>query len=109
MQANATGCIPLRLMTFILICFFSYPKAMLGGSLVTTAWLFRQVADGGDGLRICSVAVIISNKQSRAADKGWSSFCVRREDNNYTKRISLLRNVTKAFGLGRILWKNDLS
>jgi hypothetical protein len=32
-----------------------------------------QVADGGDGLQIWKVAVNILNKQSRTADKGWSS------------------------------------
>jgi hypothetical protein len=30
-------------------------------------------ADGGDGLPIWRVAANILNKQSRAADKGWSS------------------------------------
>jgi hypothetical protein len=30
-----------------------------------------QVADGGDGLQIWSVAANILNKQSRTADKGW--------------------------------------
>jgi hypothetical protein len=32
-----------------------------------------QVADGGNGLQIWSVAANILNKQSRTADKGWSS------------------------------------
>jgi hypothetical protein len=32
-----------------------------------------RVADGGDGLQICKVAANILNKQSRTADKGWSS------------------------------------
>jgi hypothetical protein len=32
-----------------------------------------QVADGGDGLQIRRVAANILNKQSRTADKGWSS------------------------------------
>jgi hypothetical protein len=32
-----------------------------------------QVADGEDGLQIFRVAVHILNKQSRTADKGWSS------------------------------------
>jgi hypothetical protein len=32
-----------------------------------------QVADGGDGLQIWRVAANILNKQSRTADKGWSS------------------------------------
>jgi hypothetical protein len=39
-----------------------------------------QVADGGDGLRICRVAANILNKQSRTADKGWySSLGIGRE------------------------------
>jgi hypothetical protein len=32
-----------------------------------------RVADGGDGLQICSVSANISNKQSRTTDKVWSS------------------------------------
>jgi hypothetical protein len=32
-----------------------------------------QVADGGNSLQIWNVAVNILNKQSRTADKGWSS------------------------------------
>jgi hypothetical protein len=32
-----------------------------------------QVADGGDGLQMWRVAANILNKQSRTADKGWSS------------------------------------
>jgi hypothetical protein len=32
-----------------------------------------QVADGGDALQFWRVAANILNKQSRAADKGWSS------------------------------------
>jgi hypothetical protein len=32
-----------------------------------------QVADGGDSLQIRRVAVNILNKQSRTADRGWSS------------------------------------
>jgi hypothetical protein len=32
-----------------------------------------KVADGGEGLRIRRVAANILSKQSRAADKGWSS------------------------------------
>jgi hypothetical protein len=42
-----------------------------------------QVADGGDGLQIWRVAANILNKQSRTADKGWSSsFGVGRGANN---------------------------
>jgi hypothetical protein len=32
-----------------------------------------QVADGGDGHRIWTVAANILNKESRTADRGWSS------------------------------------
>jgi hypothetical protein len=32
-----------------------------------------QVVDGGDGLHVWRVAANILNKQSRTADKGWSS------------------------------------
>jgi hypothetical protein len=31
------------------------------------------VADGGDGLQVCRVTETVLNKQSRRADKGWSS------------------------------------
>jgi hypothetical protein len=42
-----------------------------------------QVADGGDALQFWRVAVNILNKQSRTADKGWStSFGVGRVANN---------------------------
>jgi hypothetical protein len=42
-----------------------------------------QVADGGDGLQIWKVAANILNKQSRTADKGWSSSLgVQRGANN---------------------------
>jgi hypothetical protein len=41
------------------------------------------VADGGGGLQIWRVAVIILNKQSRIADKGWfSGLVVGRGANN---------------------------
>jgi hypothetical protein len=32
-----------------------------------------QVVDGGDGLQIWRVAANVLNKQSRTADRGWSS------------------------------------
>jgi hypothetical protein len=32
-----------------------------------------QVADGGEGLQIRRIAATVLNKQSRTADKGWSS------------------------------------
>jgi hypothetical protein len=42
-----------------------------------------QVADVGDGVKIWRVAANILNKQSRTADKGWSSSLgVGREANN---------------------------
>jgi hypothetical protein len=42
-----------------------------------------QVADGGGGLQIRTVAANILNKQSRTADKGWtSSSGVERDSNN---------------------------
>jgi hypothetical protein len=67
-----------------------------------------QVAEG-DGLQIWRVAANILNKQSRRADKGWSSsFGVGVGSTTHHKKISLLRNVTKVLGLGSILWLNDL-
>jgi hypothetical protein len=42
-----------------------------------------QVADGGDALQVWRVAANILNKQSRTADKEWSSSLgVGRGDNN---------------------------
>jgi hypothetical protein len=41
-----------------------------------------QVADGGEGLQIWRVAANVLNKQSRTADKGWSSLGVGRGTNN---------------------------
>jgi hypothetical protein len=70
-----------------------------------------EVADGGDALQIWRVAVKILNKQSRTTDKEWSSsFAVGRGPNNSSPyKISLLPNVAKGFGPGRISWINDLS
>jgi hypothetical protein len=67
-----------------------------------------QVADGGDGLQIWRVAANILNKQSRTADKGWSSSLgVGRGANNSSPyKISLLRICSKSLGLhphGRIM------
>jgi hypothetical protein len=69
-----------------------------------------QVADGGDGLRMWSVAANILNKQSRTTDKGWSSgFGVKRGlKTPQHKKKRLLRNSTKGHGLGWILRINDL-
>jgi hypothetical protein len=67
-----------------------------------------QVADGGDGLQIWRVAANILNKQSRTADKGWSSSlgvgCG--EKTPRLKKKFSLRNFTKGLVLGRILWVN---
>jgi len=41
-----------------------------------------QVADGEYGLQICRVTANILNKQSRTADKGYSSLSVGRGANN---------------------------
>jgi hypothetical protein len=61
-----------------------------------------QVADGGDGLRIRRVAADIFYKQSRTADKGWftSSEVWRGAESPQSKKISMLRNITKGLGLG---------
>jgi hypothetical protein len=57
------------------------------------------------------ISANILNKQSRTADKGWSSILEFRRGpkNTHRKKISLLRNVTKGIGHGRIIWINDLS
>jgi hypothetical protein len=54
-----------------------------------------QVADGGDGLQIWRVPANILNKQSRTADKGWSSSLA---NNSSPYKISLLRYVSKGLG-----------
>jgi hypothetical protein len=70
-----------------------------------------QVSVGGDGHQIWKVAADIMNKQCGKPTMGgppawglgvWLT-TIRR------KKISLSRNVTKGFGLGRILWINDIS
>jgi hypothetical protein len=67
-----------------------------------------QIADGRDGLQIGRVTAKILNKQSRIANKVYSSLGVELEaDNSVPKNISLLGNVAKGLGLGRVLWKND--
>jgi hypothetical protein len=45
---------------------------MLGWSLVI-GMARPQVVDGGESLQIWKIAENILNKQSRTADKGWSS------------------------------------
>jgi hypothetical protein len=61
---------------------FLVRKAILGSNLHTfyVSWVLchhgmarPQVADGGDGLQVWRVAANILNKQSRTADKRWSS------------------------------------
>jgi hypothetical protein len=43
------------------------------------------VADGADGLRIRRVAANVLSKESRTAEKGWSSnFGFGRRDNNFS-------------------------
>jgi hypothetical protein len=73
---------------------------------VTTAWSVLRLPDGGTASNM-EVAANIFNKQSRTADKGWSSsLAVGRGANNSSplKHI-LLRNVhTESLGLGPILW-----
>jgi len=65
-----------------------------------------RVADEEDGLQIWKVVANILNKQSRAADKGWSSSLgVGR--GVIAVKISLLRIVTQGIRIGRILW-NDV-
>jgi hypothetical protein len=60
-----------------------------------------QVVDGDD-FQIWKVAANIQNKQSRTADKGWSSSlgvgC--RTNNSSQQKIILLWNITKGLGLG---------
>jgi hypothetical protein len=49
-----------------------------------------QVADGGDGLQVWRVTANILNKESRTADKGWSSnLGVGRGANNSTVKYKL--------------------
>jgi hypothetical protein len=49
-------------------------ESMLGGSLVTMAWHGMSSGCGcREILQIWRVAVNILHKQSRTADKGWSS------------------------------------
>jgi hypothetical protein len=48
-------------------------RSILVPFLMLVILRFPQVADGGDGLQIWRVAANILNKQSRTADRGWSS------------------------------------
>jgi hypothetical protein len=69
------------------------------------------VANGGDGLQIWRVAANILNKQSRSADKGWSSSLGvgRGAYNSSPQKIKLLRKFTRSLGRGLILWIMDFS
>jgi hypothetical protein len=64
-----------------------------------------RVADGGDGLQIWMVSANILNKQSRTADKGWSTGRGLSEGltSLRRKKSSFLRNVTKVLGIARLL------
>jgi hypothetical protein len=56
---------------------------MLGGSSCHHGIARPQVADGGDAVQLWRAAANVLNKQSRTADKGWSSsFGVARETND---------------------------
>jgi hypothetical protein len=67
-----------------------------------------QVADGGDALQLWREAANILNKQSRTADKGWSSSLgVERGANNSPSKISMLRKHSQSLGPGRIPWMNE--
>jgi hypothetical protein len=47
--------------------------------------MYHQVVDGGDGLQIWRITVIILNKQPWTADNGWSfSFHVGQGANNFS-------------------------
>jgi len=63
-----------------------------------------QVADGGTPA-IWRVDVNILNKQSRTADKGWStSLGVARGANNASpQKLTMLRNISQGLGLGLVL------
>jgi hypothetical protein len=69
---------------------------------------YRQAADAEDGFQILKVTVNILNKQSRTADKGWSSSLkFGRREYNLTVKSSILRNVTQCLVLvRRVLVKN---
>jgi hypothetical protein len=70
-----------------------------------------QVTDRGDVLQIWRVVSNILKKQSRTADKGWSSgLGVGLGDNNSLPyKTSLLQKFIRCLGPGRIRRINDLS
>jgi hypothetical protein len=55
-----------------------------------------QVADGGNGLQIWRVAANILNKQSRTADKGWSSSLGVGLTTPHRKKLSSYENSQEA-------------
>jgi hypothetical protein len=59
-----------------------------------------HVADGGDGQQVRRAVVNILNKQSRTADRGWTSSLEagRRDNNPHRNTPYLLRNVLKSLG-----------
>jgi hypothetical protein len=65
-----------------------------------------QDGNGGDGLQIWRTKANMPNKESRITDKGWfSSLEVGRGAiTPQLKKGSVLRNVKRDVGLGRILW-----
>jgi hypothetical protein len=68
------------------------------------------VADGGHSLQVWKVAENTFNKQSWAADKGWSlAWGLGVGLTTHCKSIILLQEVTQVLGLGCIIWINDLS
>jgi hypothetical protein len=83
--------------------------AMLGGSVLTTAWHVLRLRMG-EVFRLRRVARNILKKQSRTADKGWPSSLGLGVGliTPHRKNFLLLRNVSKRFGSGLILWQ-DLS
>jgi hypothetical protein len=82
-------------------------KTMISGSLSP-----RHGASSGcrwrNGLRIWRVAANTLNKQSRTAEKGWSSSLVvgRGANNSSPYKIVMLRNRSQSLGPGLILWYN---
>jgi hypothetical protein len=54
-----------------------------------------QVADGADGLQLLRVAANVLNKQSRTADRGWSSSWGLAGANNPHRKISRVMNHDK--------------
>jgi hypothetical protein len=82
---------------------------MLGGSLVTMAWhVLRLWME--EVLQVWRVAANILDKQSRTADKRWSSSLGvgRGATTPHRKNFLLFRNVSKCRGSRLILW-HDLS